>query len=232
MRLLPNIGKFNKNNSNVENDFIRVYSLKSGESIGFGFNNLEDLNGLVTVSFTDKSDLKHSNTFEFEKFRDLFKTYIKNNDTLLKSSIIDFFSLTINERSEKKEEFKKLFFKENEFLILSYVDNKKKHLSKFSEVKELSSKHYKLVSEYSAKLEKELGLDVQRENLRILEKNFNSSKELFFGSRYYNSQKARFELKQNQTTVISQFYENNSNLKTSIGFNIFNDYILNELESL
>lgn len=203
----------------VENDFIRIYSLKSGESIAFGFNNLEDLNGLVTVSFTDKSNLTYSNTFEFEIFRELFKKFIKNHSSL-SSNFISYFSLTINERSDKKKEFKELFFEENDIFVNIYLENKKIKDTKLIALQETRKEHSKLVSDYSKKIYEELGLGKKEEEFSNAMNNFNSSKELFYGSTY------------NRSTLISQFYEKNSNLKTSLGFNIFNSHVLNELESL
>lgn len=218
--LITNKRELTNKSKNVENDFIRIYNLTSNESIAFGFNNLEDLNGLVTVSFTDTSGLTYSNTFRFEVFKFHFKSLIRAQADFNKSFFINFFSLSMNDRDENKSKFKELFFEENHFLILSYVQNKKTRLAKAEEVKELSLKHSKLVSEYSNKLRKELGLDLAQENLNILETNYGKSREIFYGTFY------------NKETVISQFYNKTYNLKTTLGFNIFQSHITQELESL
>jgi HD-GYP domain-containing protein (c-di-GMP phosphodiesterase class II) len=218
--LITNKRELTNKNKNVENDFIRIYNIKSNESIAFGFNNLEDLNGLITVSFTDTSGLTYSNTFNFEIFKSLFKSLIKEHSNFDKSFFINFFSLSMNDRDANKSKFKELFFEENNFLILSYLENKKRHLAKLSEVKDLSLKHSKLVSEYSNNLKKELGLSEKQEELIILEKNYGKSREIFYGSLY------------NKETVISQFYNKTYNLKTTLGFNIFQSHIICEIESL
>lgn len=205
---------------NVENDFIRIYTLKSKETIAFGFNNLEDLNGLITVSFSDTSDLIYSNTFNFEDFKIKFKSLIRASSDLNKSFLINFFSLSMNDRDEKKSKFKELFFKENEFLIISYVQNKKKYQVQKKSVEELALKHSKLVSEYSNQLRKELGLDIEQEILDLSQKNYAKSRELFYGTFY------------NKESVITQFYNKNIELKTTLGFNIFQNHITTELESL
>lgn len=48
--------------SNVENDFIRVYDLKDGTSLGFGFNNIE---------------IKKDDRIKF--YEELFNEVLKNN---------------------------------------------------------------------------------------------------------------------------------------------------------
>lgn len=181
---------------------------------------LASIREIITVSLKDNKDNIYSKNYEFEDFKEQFKKFIKNEDTIDAKGFIKIFQLKINDRDIIKTNINDKFISDNKKFLSEYVDIKDKKEVAIKEFKDCNKEYEKLMKEYSNKIKKELGYDKFYETQQNLISATTDLDRKLYGSLY------------NQTNIVQDYYYDNQDLNSNIGFNIFKSDITKRINDL
>lgn len=196
--------KYYNFNSNIVNEMINLTSIQE----------------IITVSFRDDKDKIYSKNYNFEEFKEQFKKFIKNEELIDPKTFIKVFNLSVNDRDIIKENVIDKFVNDNKEFLSEYVDIKDKKEVAIKEFKDCNKEYEKLMKEYSNKIKKELGYDKFYETQQNLISATIDLDRKLYGSIY------------NPINIVKDYYYDNQNLNSNIGFNSFKSDITKRINDL
>lgn len=181
---------------------------------------LASIKEIITVSFKDNKDNIYSKNYDFEDFKEQFKKFIKNEESIESKSFIKIFQLKINDRDIIKTNINDKFINDNKEFLSEYVDIKDKKEVAIKEFQTCDKEYEKLMKEYSNKIKKELGYDKFYETKQNLISAVTDMDRKLYGSIY------------NPINIVKDYYYDNPDLNSNIGFNIFKSDITKTINDL